>query len=123
MHVRGQLADGEVQLVEREVHRVEGVGGGEDLEEALLLLLELLEQVSPQLVQPASGTGEVTLPVWLGCVTSIVVELGASGFSGGGSRARFMLPGTPIIGIGRSLARRGHRARRQRVGPGAGCML
>ena len=32
VHVRGQLADGEVQLVEREVHRVERVGGGEDFE-------------------------------------------------------------------------------------------
>jgi hypothetical protein len=57
VHVRGQLADGEVQLVEREVHRVEGVGGCEDLEEALLLLLELLEQVPPQLVQPVMRRG------------------------------------------------------------------
>ena len=38
--------------------------------------LELLEQVPPQLVQPVSGAGEVTLAVWLGCVTSIVVDLG-----------------------------------------------
>ena len=90
MHVRGQLADGEVQLVEREVHRVEGVGGGEDLEQALLLLLELLEQVPPQLVQPISSAGEVTLAVWLGCVTSIVVELGASAVSGDGSSGTFL---------------------------------